>query len=222
MQGVELIDTRLGRFRSRSGDHMAHYLPMDGDEVAIEELLRERVKPGMSVADIGANIGYFTRLLSQLVGPDGHVHAVEPDPTNCRFLRLNCPEPNVTVHELAASDHDGEVQLHLHPDNSGDNRIFDAPGTRGSIVVQARALEGVLPKLDVAVIDCQGVDHRALYGLGAHRPNLAIVELWPEGIGWAGDDVEFVKGVYTDLGYTITPMGDETAGHHNLILEGVA
>lgn len=222
MTGVELIDTRLGRFRSRVGDHMAHYLTIDADEIQIEELLRQRVKPGMVVADIGANIGYFTRLLSQLVGEQGQVHAVEPDPTNVRFLRLNCPESNVTVHEIAASDQDAEVQLHMHPQNSGDNRIFEAPGTEGSVSVQARALEGVLPKLDVAVIDCQGVDHFALQGLGDHRPKLAIVELWPEGIGWAGGNVEAVKAVYADLGYEITPLGDETAGHWNLLLEATS
>src|SRR5262245_56620271 len=30
--------------------------------------------------ELGANFGLYTRLLSELVGPNGHVHAVEPVP----------------------------------------------------------------------------------------------------------------------------------------------
>jgi ubiquinone/menaquinone biosynthesis C-methylase UbiE len=35
------------------------------------------VKPGMSVADIGAGTGLFTRLFAQRVGPEGQVYAVD-------------------------------------------------------------------------------------------------------------------------------------------------
>ena len=36
-----------------------------------------RIKPGMAVADIGAGTGLYTRLFSPLVGPKGHVYAVD-------------------------------------------------------------------------------------------------------------------------------------------------
>src|SRR3989344_1154319 len=52
-------------------------------------LLREIVKPGMTVVDIGAHIGYFTRLLSKAVGPGGRVFAFEPEPENFSLLYLN-------------------------------------------------------------------------------------------------------------------------------------
>lgn len=218
--GCELIRTRHGVFKSRPGDHMARYLTMDGDELDVEKIIADHVKPGMVVADIGANIGYFTRVLQEAVGPGGEVHAVEPDPTNLRWLRENCPD--AIMHPVAAMDVDAPLELHLHPDNSGDNRVFGAPGTSGTTTVMGARLEAILPPLDFAVIDCQGVDHLALEGLGLHRPKVCVVEMWPEGIGWSRATVEGVLADYKRMGYRATPIGDTTAGHWNLLLEHVS
>ena len=37
------------------------------------------LKPGMTVVDIGANIGYYTALAASKVGPEGRIYAIEPD-----------------------------------------------------------------------------------------------------------------------------------------------
>lgn len=216
--GFLRVHTRLGVFLTRSDDIMVNYLTSepDGFEREIEDVLRDLVKPGMVVADIGANIGYFARLLGQLVGDTGDLHCVEPSPENARFLRLNVPQ--AVVHEMAALDRDRVVELHLHPQNSGDNRIYASPGLRGSVPVQARALEHVLPPLDFALIDTQGCDHLALKGLGAHRPDVAIVEHWPQGIGWAGEDEAKVLRAYKRMGYRSEVVGDTSEGHWNLLL----
>lgn len=216
--GFLRVNTRLGEFQTRADDIMVNYLTCepDGFERETEDLLREVVKPGMVVADIGANIGYFARLLAELVGPEGELHCVEPHPANARFLRLNVPQ--AIVHECAALDRDKQVELHLHPVNSGDNRIFPAPGTVGAIEVPARALKGVLPRLDFALIDTQGVDHLALKGLGDHAPPVAVVEMWPQGVGWAGHTEMSVYRTYRRLGYDWKVLGDESEGHWNLLL----
>lgn len=216
--GFLRVQTRLGEFLTRSDDVMVTYLtmPEDGFERDVEAMLRACVRPGMVVADIGANIGYFARLLVELVGPEGEVHCVEPDPTNARFLRMNVP--GAVVHEVAAMDVDGDVHLHLHPVNSGDNRVFDAPGTRGSVTVPGRRLESILPRLDFALVDTQGVDHLALEGLGDHRPPSAIVEWWPDGIRWSGNTEVGVRRAYRRMGYQMHAMGDTSEGHWNLFL----
>jgi ubiquinone/menaquinone biosynthesis C-methylase UbiE len=45
------------------------------------------IRPGMTVADLGAGTGYFSRHLSTAVGPDGTVFAVEPEPKLLAYLR---------------------------------------------------------------------------------------------------------------------------------------
>jgi len=46
-----------------------------------------QVRPGMTVADLGAGTGYFSRYLSAAVGPQGAVLAIEIEPTLLTHLR---------------------------------------------------------------------------------------------------------------------------------------
>lgn len=46
-------------------------------------------RPGSTVLDIGANVGFYTLLLSRGVGPDGQVITIEPDRRNVAILRLH-------------------------------------------------------------------------------------------------------------------------------------
>ena len=41
-------------------------------------LVKDLVRPGMQVLDVGANIGYFTLIMARAAGPSGHVWAFEP------------------------------------------------------------------------------------------------------------------------------------------------
>jgi len=69
--------------------------------------LRRLVGPGDVCLDVGAEYGLYTWTLADLVGPEGHVHAVEPQPGLARFLRAGrraLRAGNVTVHQVALSD----------------------------------------------------------------------------------------------------------------------
>jgi FkbM family methyltransferase len=83
-------------------------------EADVTTALSNLVRPGMTVADVGAHIGYDTLLLARLVGDAGRVIAFEPDPANLARLRRNC-EINgltrVTVDGRAVCDRPGAVQL---------------------------------------------------------------------------------------------------------------
>ncbi len=50
----------------------------DADRKPAETLVFSHVKPGDSVAELFPGRGYFTRLLSAVVGPSGHVYAIVP------------------------------------------------------------------------------------------------------------------------------------------------
>lgn len=52
--------------------------------------VRETVKSGSTVIDIGANIGFFTMLAASLTGPNGRVVAVEPTAYAMHRLQRNC------------------------------------------------------------------------------------------------------------------------------------
>jgi FkbM family methyltransferase len=72
------------------------------------------VRPGDVVVDIGANWGFYTHRLAQLVGPAGHVHAIEPDPAMAPSLEaIRNGRPHVTVHQVAVSDRAGTATLHV-------------------------------------------------------------------------------------------------------------
>jgi len=83
----------------------------DADRKPAPTLAFSGVKPGDQVGDYVAESGYFTRLFSSVVGPRGHVYAVEPTaffrfktfPAGVAELQgYAVAHPNVTVTTAAA------------------------------------------------------------------------------------------------------------------------
>ena len=108
---------------------LAPWLMLDGVwEEAITAVFRSLVAPGMTVVEVGANVGYFTLLAAELVGPRGRVHAFEPDPELFELLRdnveVNAFDHRVTLHRRAVADFHGEARFHAatrHRGNGSEN-----------------------------------------------------------------------------------------------------
>ena len=67
---------------------LAPHLMLDGYwEMHVTEAILRFVRSGMTVVDVGANQGYFTMLLADLVGPNGRVFAAEPNTHMMTLLR---------------------------------------------------------------------------------------------------------------------------------------
>jgi len=69
--------------------------------------LRDVIKPGDWVLDIGANIGHYTKCFSDLVGENGRVIAMEPIPKTFSFLASNTEQfrrSNISLLNVAASN----------------------------------------------------------------------------------------------------------------------
>ncbi|CAN1210390.1 FkbM family methyltransferase [Tumidithrix helvetica PCC 7403] len=81
------------------------------------ELWRDRIQPGMTVIDVGANVGVYTFSAAQRVGKSGKAIAIEPFSGCVRCLeetrRVNQLEW-VSIHAGAASDRHGTAQLSLN------------------------------------------------------------------------------------------------------------
>lgn len=179
------------------------------------------VRPGMTVLDVGGNIGVYTVLLSRLVGPAGRVISFEPDPDLCASLRENCARngcTNVTVHGFALGRQADRLVLRRLILNSGDNTL-GAGGSglfRQEVAVEVVALDEFLPGLrpDFVKVDVQGWELPVLQGMAhtlAANPQAALcVEFWPAGLrraGYApGDLISFLH----DRGYQLR-RGDDDA-----------
>lgn len=74
------------------------------------------IRPGMTVADVGAGSGYFTVRLSRRVGPDGKVYAQDIQPEMLRLLRSRLDKANFTnITTVLGTESDPKL-----PENSMD------------------------------------------------------------------------------------------------------
>lgn len=205
------------------GDHgtVAEFLRRKGVyEGDVVRLFRGLVKPGDHVLDVGANIGYFTVLLSRLVGPQGRVYAVEPDPNNFALLQKNVASnacSNVEAFQMALSDHSGVQTLHTDRESSSVHSL--ASGNvmveGGSVSVATSTLDDFarqyIPggRVDVMKIDAQGAEGQIF----SHGETLLtagamtmLLEYWPYGLESFGTDPELFLRNLERLGFSFRLM----------------
>jgi FkbM family methyltransferase len=105
-------------------------------EPLLSSLMEQRIKPGDTVVDVGANIGYFSCLMSKRVGRAGSVIAIEASPTTFQQLAVNIAEnhcDNVELLNVAVADQKGSATLYLeHPRNLGRATLM--PVARGASI----------------------------------------------------------------------------------------
>lgn len=80
----------------------------------------EYLREGMTVFDVGANVGELTLLFSRFAGAGGGVHAFEPSRAAFERLETVCRaanRSNVVLNNLALSDKNGFIRLHVYEDN---------------------------------------------------------------------------------------------------------
>lgn len=169
---VQKRDTEFARNILATNDYEPH----------VRGAVRERVRPGDVVVDIGANVGCIALMAAVLVGEEGLVVAVEPNPDNLRMLyagivlnRLH----NVRVVPCAAASGSEVVSL---SDNRSNTHLLRArpPGPR-SVYAQTVSLDeslAWLPRLDLVKIDVEGYEVAAFDGfrnlIERHRPALVV------------------------------------------------
>lgn len=94
---------------------LAHPKSQSGEDLVMQKF----VQKGDAVFDIGAHFGFYTLLLSELVGEKGKVFAFEPNRELLPSLRKTIRTlANVELREIALSDRDGKVNLFVPEDAS--------------------------------------------------------------------------------------------------------
>ena len=141
-------------------------------EKDVADVLRALLTEGMGVIDTGANIGYHSILMSELVGPSGRVYAFEPDPHTFGYLQRNMAANNCTNVELiskAVSDQSGEAPFV----SAGWGSFIPRDGSHEEISsqVQTTTIDAFFkakgwPTIDLIKMDIEGSELAALLGMG--------------------------------------------------------
>jgi FkbM family methyltransferase len=159
-------------------------------------LLAEVLRPGDTVFDVGANIGWYSRHLSRIVGPN-RCHAFEPHPDFLPWLQANVAMGGVpvTVNATALGAAPGELALHTF---SGLPRGHASASTLGrddfnTLKVPMTTLDAYVAAHDLQEVVCLKVD----------------VE---------GGEMAVLTGAVSLLNQPLPPMwllemNDDTAGH---------
>lgn len=210
-------ETRVGRVAFPVTDaYLFEALTRCGDYCHGEMMTyRSILRPGMTVLDIGANIGLMSLLFSSCVGSSGKVLAFEPSVFTAGLLRHNLDVNkcgNARVFRAAVSDQTGETG-YLDPDvasipmlNFGalslDSAREPIPGRYVPTPVTTIDALG-LSDCGFIKIDVEGHEARVFRGgletIRKHRPFLSIE------VGSADADLSWSE-VLLEMGYRISVL----------------
>jgi FkbM family methyltransferase len=172
-----------------------HVLPAHAErsiqfDAEIEDVMRRVLDSDSTVVDIGAHRGLYVRRAIRLAPRGAHV-AVEPLPEMAALLRTRFP--GVEVHEVAASDSEGDASF---------RHVLSAPAYSGFarrpydtyeelvdlLTVRLARVDDIVGERHVRFlkIDVEGAGEAVLRGarrlLARERPYVAIDEGMPRGI----------------------------------------
>lgn len=185
------------------------------------ELFRKTLRPGMTVVDIGANIGYYTLIAAHRVESKGKVFAFEPEPENVSFLRrtvaLNHLQ-NTVIFSQAISDRQGTSRLYLTNHNRGTHSLVDNLNTKKFIDIRIDTLDHILgaedaPQIDLLKMDIEGAEVLALAGMKEtikRSPNLIIItEFYPKAIRRLGKNPVAFLDDLVSLGFSLSSIDED-------------
>lgn len=155
-------------------------------EPEVQRALVEHLRAGMTVYDIGANIGFFSLLAARLVGSEGRVIAFEADPDVAARLRENAARNGfswITVEEKAVWSETGDVRFaRSDPAASPDfglGHVQTDGAAKNSIGVAAVSLDKYAeraPAPDFVKCDVEGAEAEVVRGarrlLAKKRPGV--------------------------------------------------
>lgn len=139
-------------------------------ELETTRFFKKTIKEGMVVIDIGANLGYFTRLFSDLVGPSGKVYAFEPDEDNWEYLTKNtATRANVFLYKQAISNVDDTIDFYHVTGMTGTHTTLPVADSEKRNVL-AKKLDSFLATngiehVDVVKIDVEGAEEFVFEGM---------------------------------------------------------
>jgi FkbM family methyltransferase len=183
---IRLVQREGINYKLDISDLVDHFIYFGFREDAKEKLY-SFIKPGMTVLDIGTNMGVTALHFSQRVGTTGKVIGFEPDKINYDKATTNIALnnfKNIVVENIGLGNENTTMKLYLvNDENRGMNRILTSTVPYPFIEIPVRVLddfikEHPLKKIDLIKIDVEGFEMNILQGatsiIKQYRPILFI------------------------------------------------
>lgn len=178
------IDTRDRGFGS--------HLLLDGFwEIWLTQFCARNVKAGMTAIDVGANFGYYSVLLAELVGETGKLIAVEPNPHAADFLQrsieLNGFSQRSQIKQVVLGQTDASSATLFIRDHEPKNSTvvqssFNAAPQDGYLLqIPATTMDALcrsLDRVDFIKIDAEGAEESIFAAMDEtikrHKPMIVV------------------------------------------------
>jgi FkbM family methyltransferase len=162
-------------------------LSMVAGNLRMHRLFDRYVKPGATVIDVGANIGYNAIYAARLSGPRGRVIAIEPTPDTLAILRHNVAASGLAglaIEAVAAGGVAGTAEFFVRGETSAVNSLY--PDSRYAHVTSVLRVP-VVPlddlvdgAVDVVKIDVEGAELDVIEGMARilRAPGMTLIAEW--------------------------------------------
>lgn len=160
------------RFRCNLAEHIQRTIFLWGHDQDAFAFIRSRIRPGATFVDVGANVGIFSLMASQIVGPTGRVISVEPNPATFARLSRTVAEnsiSNITLCNVGLADISSKLELFTGTSEGNDTASMLPGVSTISVTVDVLPLDRLVEQLgveriDYMKIDVDGFEHKVLSG----------------------------------------------------------
>ncbi|UFN50973.1 FkbM family methyltransferase [Roseomonas sp. OT10] len=196
-------------------------------EPAETDFILAVLEPGDGFIDVGADIGWFSVLAAQAVGPRGRVHAFEPRADLAGRLRQSIAdngfEDRCRVEMIALGAEEGAIDLAWVPDERNPGHSFIVPRSMpegavslGRVPVRpldALGLDGPVRLIKIDVEGAEPLVLRGAQGLIARDRPILLIELFPYWLGRvSGTTADALLTQLRGWGYRIFHLGQSGIG----------
>lgn len=172
-------------------ENILKQLAMDGiREKAATKIMQEFVEPNDVLLEAGANIGYYVLLEASLLGGEGKIYAVEPEPNNISMLKrnvaLNKLNKLVQINHMAFSDKKGKLPLYLTREANLHSFIKPRHENYKTVLIKMDSIDKFIEKrrninfirMDIEGYECKVIDGMKKF-LKKKGPLKLFIELHP-------------------------------------------
>jgi FkbM family methyltransferase len=211
-QGTRRADVFGCRVELDLGDRIQRSIYLGTYERKETRLVRRYLRPGMTVVDVGANVGYYTLLAARRVGAGGQVFAFEPSAYAADLLERTVQANRLTQVRVVRSglgSRPGEARLAIPaPGNHTPSMLGteQGPATTVAVTTLDQSLTDFgIERVDLLKLDVEGYEPQVLAGgaaaLAAGRVGAILCELNDPWLRHAGTDAQALYDTLLQAGF---------------------